>query len=165
GARGIGDNGMVFPRSLREPLYRVSADGGVAAPVTVLDVARNETSHREPYFLPDGKHFLFFGLNRERDNHLYVGSLDSKETRQLSSIHGNAVYAKPGYLIYRRDDRLMAQGFDASSLQLTGEPFAIGEQLISIPGPVGFSSFSASDNGMLVYRAGSATGSDLLWFD
>ena len=159
------DNVIVFTPSTREPLYRVSADGGLSTPVTALDGSRGETSHRQPYFLPDGRHFLFFALNRQADNYVYVGSLDSKETKPLSAIHTNAVYAPPGYLVYRRDDRLMAQGFDATSLQLAGEPFPVGEQLIFIPGPVGFVSFTVSENGMLVYRGGSAIGSDLLWFD
>jgi len=159
------DNVIVFTPSTREPLYRVSADGGVPMPVTALDNSPGETSHRQPYFLPDGRHFMFFVLSRQPENHLSVGSLDSKETKRLSAINTNAVYAAPGYLVFRRDDRLMAQPFDATSLELTGEPFPVGEQLIFIPGPVGFVSFSVSDNGMLVYRSGSAAGTELLWFD
>jgi serine/threonine protein kinase len=169
-ASGVGgtwnsDNVIVFTPSTREALYRVSADGGTPTPVTALDNSRGETSHRQPYFLPDGGHFLFLGFNRQSDNHLYVGSLDSKETKSLSTIHNNAAYAAPGYLIFRREDRLMAQAFDPTSLQLNGDPFPIGEQLIYIPGPVGFTSFSVSSNSMLVYRSGSMAGSDLGWFD
>ena len=159
------DNVIVFTPTTRDALYRVPADGGQLTAVTALDASHGETSHRLPYFLPDGRHFLFVSSNRRFENQLYVGSLDSKETKPLSAIHNEAAYAPPGYLIFRRDDRLMAQVFDATSLQLTGDPFPIGEQLIFITGPVGFTSFSVSNNGTLVYRTGTAAGSELIWFD
>ena len=41
------------------PLLRVSAAGGQPVPATSLDASANETSHRWPSFLPDGRHFLF----------------------------------------------------------------------------------------------------------
>src|SRR3989449_1428396 len=50
---------IVFEPSPTGPLYRVSAAGGEPTPVTTLDKSRQETSHRWPYFLPDGRHFLY----------------------------------------------------------------------------------------------------------
>src|SRR6185503_2068809 len=40
-------------------LFRVPAAGGEPVAVTRLDSTRNETGHRFPQFLPDGRHFLY----------------------------------------------------------------------------------------------------------
>jgi len=53
------DGVIVFASSAFGLLYRVSAAGGEPSPVTALDQSRFETSHRWPYFLPDGRHFLY----------------------------------------------------------------------------------------------------------
>src|SRR5262249_39693795 len=42
-----------------EGLYRVSAQGGT--PVLATKASPMEEAHRWPYFLPDGKHFVFLG--------------------------------------------------------------------------------------------------------
>ena len=42
-----------------EPVQRVSAVGGKPTPVTVIDASKQEGSHRNPYVLPDGQHFLY----------------------------------------------------------------------------------------------------------
>ena len=49
---------------------RVSASGGMPTAVTSLSFNENESSHRWPYFLPDGRHFLYLSLRglSARDN-------------------------------------------------------------------------------------------------
>ena len=79
------DGVIVFTPSLNTPLYRVPDSGGVATPVTELDPKKNQTTHRWPYFFPDGHHFLFVSgtpfLPRENaSNAIEIGSLDSKES-------------------------------------------------------------------------------------
>lgn len=56
------DDVIVFTPGAREALYRISARGGEPAPVTTLDASRQESSHRRPQFLPDGRHFLFANM-------------------------------------------------------------------------------------------------------
>ena len=69
-------------------LLRVTASGGEAT--TVLSPQGVET-HRFPQFLPDGRHFLFFArplAGRPADSRtpgIYIGALDSEETRYLTS--------------------------------------------------------------------------------
>ena len=80
-----------------------------------------------PYFLPDGKHFLYAAnFARREDSGVYIGSLDSNETRRLFGSSTNGVYAPPGYLLFVRETTLMAQRFDATTLQLSGEAQASG---------------------------------------
>src|SRR4029453_4161172 len=54
------DGIIVFEPQFREPPHRGGATGGRPVPGTKLDASRSETTHRWPWFLPDGRHFLFF---------------------------------------------------------------------------------------------------------
>jgi len=152
------------PAASNQPIYRVSAAGGDPTPVTSLDKAQYETSHRWPYFLPDGRHFLYFIRGRSEHTGVYVASLDSKDTRQLVAGPLSAVYAPPGWLLFMRNETLMAQSFDANELRLTGEPISIAEG-VSFNGGLGRGSFSVSENGVLVYRGGGSQVNQPLWFD
>jgi serine/threonine protein kinase len=58
------DGAIVFTPDASTPLYRVSATGGEPTQVTTLDESRQETSHRWPFFLPDGRHFLYLAQRR-----------------------------------------------------------------------------------------------------
>ena len=146
-------------------LHRIPATGGEAVPVTTLDEARKETGHAWPHFLPDGRHFLFLARNSQRENSaIYVGALDSKETKRLVSVDSSMAYAPPGYLLYVRDNTLMAQTFDADRLELAGEPFPVVKEVISNQGNAR-GMFSVSAGGVLAYRTGTVIDTKLLWFD
>src|SRR5262249_5116425 len=145
---------IVFPLLPRDKLYRVSAAGGEVMPVTELDQSRHETSHRWPYFLPDGRHFLFLVWSGQPDNNwIYAGSLDSKETKRLVKAESNMAYAPPGYLFYVREGTLLAQLFDAVRLQVAGDPVPVAEKVgFNISGS-GLAAFSVSQNGVLAYSS------------
>ena len=67
----------------RAGLSRVSAAGGAAFPVTTLDTSREETGHSYPFFLPDGRHFVYLRISSRPENTgIYVGSLDAKPEQQ-----------------------------------------------------------------------------------
>jgi serine/threonine protein kinase/Tol biopolymer transport system component len=157
------DGVIVFSHTGADGLLRVSAGGGVPTLLTKLDQSRQETWHRMPSFLPDGNHFLYVANSvRREDSAVYIGALDSKETRRLVISNTNAVYAPPGYLLFMRESTLMAQRFDATTLQLSGEPLPLVEQVNVTP--IGFGSYSVSDDGVLVYLSGGGQ-SLLSWFD
>jgi Tol biopolymer transport system component len=138
--------------------------------VTKLDVSRNETTHRWPFFLPDGRNFLFFsgshstGAESELDA-IFVGSLGGEKPKLLVNARSNAAYAA-GHLLFVRQKTLLAQPFNPKSLKLTGESFPIVENVQDDPGF--FSAvFSVSDQGTLAYQTASgSTGlSELTWVD
>ncbi len=59
------------------PILRVPSAGGSPTPVTSLDVSQQALWHAWPYFLPDGKHFLYTIIASNSENSgIYVGSLD-----------------------------------------------------------------------------------------
>ncbi len=159
------DGVIVFARSFTEGLYRVPAMGGSSVPVTTLDESRKETAHLWPYFLPDGRHFLYLARSAQKENTgIYVGALDSKDRKLLINAESGGAYAPPGFLLFLRERTLMAQGFDANKLQLTGEAFPIAEQ-------VGFNAlngrgfFSVSETGVLTFLSSSTLSTQLAWFD
>ena len=76
----------------------------------------------------------------------------------------NAAYAPPGYLLFWRDQTLLAQGFDASQLQLKGDPFPVAQKVRYFP-PTRLAAFSVSNNGTLIYRSGDLNTNQPIWFD
>jgi Tol biopolymer transport system component len=146
-------------------VYRVSSVGGNATPVTSLNASNHETSHFWPPFLPDGRHFLFTAWAEEASNRgIFVGDLDSKEIKRVSTTPSMAVYAS-GYLFYRRGGTLVAQSFNVKSATLTGEPIPIAEQIL-FTGANGRAAFAVSETGTVIYRSGAAaTKQRFAWFD
>jgi serine/threonine protein kinase/Tol biopolymer transport system component len=161
-------NGVILfaPSGVSPPtIYRVSAAGGKATPVTTLDASRQETRHYWPYFLPDGNHFLYLATSSDSENNaVFVGSLDSPEKKLLVKVLSNAIYAPPGYLIFNREGALMAQRFDAQRLELAGDEAPIAEDM-DFNSANGRTAFSASENGVLTYRTSGGTNTQLTWFD
>jgi Tol biopolymer transport system component len=161
---------ILFSPVVDGPLYRVSASGGLATAVTRMDPKRGESSHRWPYFLPDGRHYLYlvasFGSGAERERMgIYVRSLDSTEERLIVAAKSTLAYAAPGFVLFRRERHLVAQPFDARNLQITGDPFLVGENIQYFPQTSG-ALFSVSENGLLVYQTESSSVlSRLLWLD
>lgn len=160
------DGVIIFAPSSDSPLFRMSASGGEQTPLTVLDESRQETSHRYPQFLPDGHHFLYMVRTvRTGDNLIYVGSIDSKETKRLVTAESGAMYSPPGYLVYLRDGVLVAQSFDAEKLELKGEALPIAEDIGYDPTSA-FARFHVSDSGVLVYYTSGEFGTvQLTWLD
>ena len=165
------DGVILFEPQYREPIFRVSASGGSPIRVTTLDAARRETTHRWPFFLPDGKHFLYFsgshqtGAESDLDA-IFVGSLDTAERpKLLVHARSRAEYAS-GRILYVRQKTLFARVFDAGRLEWKGEPVPVAE---NVQEDSGFFTavFSVSPNGTLAYQlGGGAVGlTQFAWFD
>ncbi|HKY45094.1 MAG TPA: protein kinase [Pyrinomonadaceae bacterium] len=159
------DGTIIFSRGVASGLYRIPATGGEPVQLTVVDQSRNEIEHTWPHFLPDGRHFIFLVRNAQPENSgVYAGVLDSKETKRVLQVHSSAVYAPPGYLLFVRENTLMAQPFDADTLDVSGDAFPLAEQVVRNP-VLGRAMFSVSENGVLVMRTGALNRNQLIWFD
>jgi Tol biopolymer transport system component len=144
-------------------ISRVSASsGGPIAGVTVLQQDRQET-HRWPYFLPDGRHFLYLARSGLPDQSgVYVGSLDGRVKQRLLASNWAAVYGA-GHLLYMQANTLMARPFDLSSLQLSGEQVVVAERVGNSTG--GFAGLSASHTGTLAYSPLTLDIGKLTWVE
>jgi Tol biopolymer transport system component len=146
---------IIFASNLTVPLYRVAAAGVTAAPLTTLDQAAGEVSHRFPWFLPDGRHYLFTVRNtNEEKTAIYVGDLESKDLRRLFAAASNAVYSPPGFVLFMREQTLLAQPFDAAALRTTADPFPIAEQVAYVT-PSIQGQFAVSQTGVLAFYTGN----------
>ena len=154
---------IVFSPSTTQALLRVSAAGGTPEPASKLDLAQAENSHRWPSFLPDGKHFLYWSRNSRagEPSVLYVGELGTLESKVLMKSETMAVYAS-GHLLFLRGQTLMAQPFNPSRLELSGEPVPVAEH-VAISGATVRAMFSASNTGTLIYQSGDTSGGCLLY--
>ncbi len=136
---------ILFATNFGGPLSVVPAAGGVLAPATALDDAAGETHQNQPCFLPDGRHFVYFSANADfTKKFIRLGSLDSKKTRPLFESDSSAVYAD-GYLVFGRDDAVLAWRFDPGTLKLVGEPAPAFEHVHWASGDA-FLSLSAAGN-------------------
>ncbi len=169
------DGVILFSPSLRDALQRVSSAGGSPAPATEFDASKQEYSHRFPFFLPDGRHFLYLAqamrVGQIVGEDVCIGSLESKERRSLFRANSNPVFAPAapgaasGHILFSRERTLLAQPFDARRMRLSGEAFPVGEQ-VQYFANFGFGVFTASDNGILAYQAsGAGSMTQVVWLD
>ena len=163
GADGSWGSGgvILFDGRQGDPIRRVSASGGV--PVAAVKSSSDGTV-AWPFFLPDGRHFLYFSAGGQDKGHIMAGSLDAKaKPKELVESDSLGWYAPPGFLLYVKNETLVAVPFDASDLKVTGEPVPVADNVNSMS--TGLASFSASDNGTLVYGASESSENRIVWLD
>jgi hypothetical protein len=120
-----------------------------------MDQTKHDTL-RWPWFLPDGKHFIFLATSHTggdaKQNGIYFGSVDRHENHLVVAADSSAEYAS-GYLLYHLNTALVAQTFDPQTGALSGSPVPVVNNLRNDLG-VWRSIFSVSQNGVLIYQAG-----------
>lgn len=161
------DNVIIFAPDFNVSLMRINAQAGVPQPVTKMDLSRH-TTHRWPWFLPDGKHFLYLATNHSggmrEQNGIYFASLDGKENKLVMASDSGGQYAS-GYLLFHARTAVMAQPFDPQTGTLSGDASPVADR-VQYDGTVWRTLFSASGNGVLIYHSGLPNaGTQLTWFD
>jgi Tol biopolymer transport system component len=161
------DGTIVAALSYNAGISRVPAAGGVPTPITTVDNV-TYSSHRWPWFLPDSKHFLYLAINHNApaspDTAVFIASIDGKENRLLFHTLSNAIYVS-GHLLFQRENSLVAQPFDPSSLKFNSEPQTLSEN-VQYDAGLWRANLSASSDGTMVYASGATEGIETLtWFD
>jgi Tol biopolymer transport system component len=158
-SRGV----IIFTPNIFEPLYKVPESGGVPEKLTEI---KPGWTHRNPYFLPDGDHFLFtsreVALTSSAGAALYGASLSGEKPHQLLELASNVQYSE-GYLLYLRQTVLLAQRFDPKSLTFSGDPIPVAEKL-DYWNARDVAAFTAA-RGTLVYRHGALQKTQPMWVD
>ena len=148
-------------------LNRTSSAGGERRPITVRDESKQETNHFAPYFLPDGKRYVYLAWSPQQSNSaVYLASLDSKDRTKLLDVQSKVVYANSGYLLFHKQGILFAQPFDKDAALLTGEPVRVADE-VSYDALSAEGAFDVSVNGRLIYFAGEGPAVDrqFVWRD
>jgi Tol biopolymer transport system component len=167
GASWSKDDVILYAPDFNVSLMRVSAQGGAPQPATKLNQPLH-TTHRWPWFLPDGKHFLYLGTNhsggRRDQNGIYFASLDEKENKLLIASNAGAQYAS-GYLLFHAQNSVVAQRMDPQTGTLSGEAIPVIDR-VQHDDTVWHTLFSASANGVMTYQTGGeSAGTQLAWLD
>jgi len=147
------------------PISRVAGSGGPALPVTRVQGQDSKVNHMWPFFLPDGRHFLYLATGEKpEDRWIHVADLDSEMDERLIAANSQPVYAQPGHILFLREGSLFAQRFDAGSRKIIGESVLLAGQ-IGQNQAFSYGAFSASATGMLIYRSGGSEGKTQTWID
>lgn len=111
---------------------------------------------REPSFLPDGRHFLYWRAGNGNAGVFYAGDLKSGESKLIASSISSPKYIAPGYVAYFRTTEqheleqpgaLFVQKFDPKKLVLAGDPITLG---LHVERPFQYASFSAAGDLVLM---------------
>jgi Tol biopolymer transport system component/predicted Ser/Thr protein kinase len=155
-------DGVILFADPSHTIRQVSAAGGAWSQVLALDELRKESRQLFPQFLPDGRRFLYYSSAQQAG--VGLGSLDGKSRFLKTNLDSPGLYAQSregkAYLLFIRRNQLMAQPFDAGAAALSGEPLSIAEPIQS-----GGAAFSASENGVLIFRRSRSGPVQLTWFD
>ena len=87
---------IVFAPNDTGGLFEVAAAGGTPTPVSKLDEPSGETSHRLPFFLPDGTHFLYVAWSTPERTAVYAGETNGTTRRKVLNAQSNAIYVPTG---------------------------------------------------------------------
>ena len=144
-------------------ISRVAATGGTPVPVTTPDARRGETTHRWPFFLPDGRHFLYLVFGGTNGS-ISVGSLDGQQPQRLIDVFSAPTYAASSHVLFVRDGALRAQALDVAALRLIGEPVALAEPVQVDQTLWGGTPVSAGGD-VIAYRSSQIGTVQLTWLD
>jgi len=111
------DGTIVFATAANNPIFGVSINGGMAAPVTRV-VAGNLESHDLPSFLPDGRHFVFTSRGVPAREGVWIGDVGGADPVRLIDRATQAHFSH-GYLLFIRDGVLQARPFDSARNELS----------------------------------------------
>jgi serine/threonine-protein kinase len=128
---GAGDT-IVFGSEEPGGLWKVSADGGTAEPLTKVDAESGETAHSSPHILPNGETVLFTVV-ADGQTAIDAVSLAGEGRRRLDEV-GVAEgprYASSGHLVFARGTALWAVAFDPDRLEVMGAPFFVIDRVES----------------------------------
>jgi len=164
GASWGADDIIVFAPSQSGPLFRVSANGGAAEPIT--EITDDSFSHRLPHFLPDGKTFLYNSYSSKKnrgfnfeDSVLWVHSIETGVSKRLMESGAQPRYSPLGRILYYQAGSLLAVPFDRRTFEVTGAARPV-LQGVAVQVNTGATQFDVSADGTLVYIPGSALGDE-----
>jgi Tol biopolymer transport system component len=145
-------------------LMRVPSKGGEPKPVFSPDVPTPKMAQLWPRALPDGKHILFLAVGPESAKEgIYAADLESGQTRMVMPVRSLFEYSPAGYILYNRQQTIMAQRFDFRTLTIKGDPLPVVDRAGEFNATWGALS-SASANGTLVYSRPVNRAAQLYWY-
>jgi Tol biopolymer transport system component len=147
---------------------RMPAEGGIATPIVKLDTKAGEVSSGFPIFLRDGRRFLLRIDHGDAGSAVYLASLTSPERKLVLDGVFSAVLVAPTpggktYLLYLRDDALVAQEFDEDAGNVHETPRLLVTNIGRLASPPIMPAVGVSPNGTLAFQTGAGNSTPLHW--
>jgi serine/threonine-protein kinase len=148
---------------------RIPDKGGQPKPLTTLNPAKGESTHRWPDILPGGKTALFtiHGLTGDYESaRIGAVSIETGERRMVLEGGTHARYVPTGHILYVRGRSLFAVPFDAKRLEVTGSAVPVLDGVSGFA-TAGFANYAVSRTGSLIYAPSDPRASEreLVWLD
>ena len=158
-----GEGGSIVVGRVGSGLWMASATGGEPRQLTTPTQGQR---HEHPQMLPGGRAVLFTIFSIDKPPQAAVHLIGTGQTRSLLEGAG-ARFVGSGHVVFGRQDRLWAVGFDLDSLQTRGEARPVRDDVLW--SAAGYPQFAVGA-GLLAYvrtgRASSRPGNSLLtWVD
>ena len=164
------DGNVMFSSGSSGALHRVAAAGGESEVVALPDRDSRVKALRLPDVLPGGEAVLLTVMDLDAvsfdDAVIAAFWPTTGEMRVLVQGGTNARYSPSGHLVYARAGALYAAPFDASAVEVTGDPVRVLEGVATYP-TMGPAEFGLSRDGSLLYAPGEPLGihSRIVWVD
>ena len=151
-------------------MLRVSAEGGPTTPALKLDQPRGQARATFPSFLSDGRRFLTLITAEDGKPSIQLASLESSERQVVLSgvLSAPVVAPTPAgrtYLLYARDEELVAHEFDERSGQVRGSPRMVVDGIGKVANPALLPTVGVSPSGVLAFQKGGDSTVKLKWLD
>lgn len=163
GATWASDGTVVVSPSQTSGLYRLAAEGGDLEPLTTLDTAAGEVSHRWPEAVP-GTSWVLFTVGYEDatfdEAAVAAVSLATGERRPLVADASFGRVVPGGPLLFVRAGRLYAVAVDPATLEVRGTPEALPDTL-RYDSRNGAAHLAVAASGAVVYGPGAPASPDL----
>ena len=161
------DDVIVFAPAFFGGLLKVSGWHALRDPYAGVGPGRG--TNRLPWFLPDGKHLLYFSgtqtSDADKQSAIHVLDLATGKSTLVARETSEGRFVEPGYLVFVRERNLLAQPFDRKGLKTTGPAVPIAEG-VAFEAFRWIGKFAISNTGRLVYQSNEAfRKSRLTWFD
>jgi len=168
GAGGV----ILYSPNVGIAIWRINADGTGASAVTDTITLKDDQTHRWPVFLPDGKHYLFWGGNfgNAADDHtsgIYASSLDKEKKERRLVIQARSSFEYDSAHLYFVDSQrqLVSVPFDPSKAVVSGSATVVVSAVGYQPSTY-WGAFSVAHNGTVVHDTSTgAVLSALTWMD
>jgi len=153
---------ILFSAIVGRGIYRVSANGGTPILEVRADSAKGEWRAQMPWFLPDGKRFLFLMRMANGASSMRYSEAGAP-SRELLAATSSMAFTEPDLLVYVQEGTLFGHRFDWRSGRLIGGPFAVADTVRYFLS-TGAGAYATSAGGALVYHPHGSV-NQLAWLD
>jgi eukaryotic-like serine/threonine-protein kinase len=159
GSWGLDDR-ITFSRE--GTLWQIPASGGTPRQLTTPDGTKPQRSQAWPTVIDAGQSLLFASTTADGRGATQIEALSLATGRRRIVIESGTfpLYAPSGHLIFFRDGVLLAAPFDVATLEVTGSPVRVLENLAVT---AGVPQAALSSTGSLVFAPDAGAARRLVW--